>query len=727
MIRFFWLAVSVAGVESFQSSHHGLDAVSVRDTTVRRASIASHDIKPVYDLPDAWAAEGRSTNLESIEQYNAMYKKSIEDPAAFWAEIASGFEWRGAPLDAAKGLQYNFDRTKGKVFIEWFKGSTTNLAFNCLDRQVAAGLGDQVALYAERNGVGESAAYQPDSYTYSELLSEVNKLAQALRAKGVKKGDRVAVFMAHVPENCVAMLACARLGAVHSVVFGGFSKEALASRIVDCGARVVIAQDGVMRGGKLVALKGIVDAALPLVEEMGGEPVEATIVLKRLGTPDCAATMEMVEGRDVWWHEALAAEDPSECETEWVDAEDPAFILYTSGSTGKPKGILHTTGGYMVGTATTFKYTFDFQPESDVFFCTADCGWITGHSYVTYGPLLNGATQVVFEGVPSYPTASRLWEVVDKYAVTHLYTAPTLIRGLMAHGEDLVSSTSRKSLKLLGTVGEPINPEAWRWYFEVVGDSRCPIVDTWWQTETGAHMISPMPTKGWGLKPGSASLPSFGVQPALLDPQGKELPESDGPAEGLLAVKAPWPSALRGVWGDPKRFEETYFPFKGYYLTGDGARRDEDGYYWITGRVDDVVIVSGHNIGTAEVESAVVLHPKVAEAAAVGVDHPVKGQAMYVFVTLTDDFEGDPNDPELSKELKGLVRSKVGAFAAPDTFHYTPTGLPKTRSGKIMRRVLRKVASLGKAVTPADLGDTSTLADPSVVDDLVASHASNGK
>jgi len=716
MLRHVVLFLALQGAQGFLSSR-------AKETTVLRNAGAATGIKPVYDLPEAWSSGDRGTHLESIEKYHEMYAQSVEDPAAFWAGIASQFEWRGAPLDAKDGLKYNFDRTKGDVYIEWFKGSTTNLAYNCLDRQVEAGFGNKVALFAERNGVDESATNQPESYTYSELLAEVNKLANALRAKGVKKGDRVAIFMAHVPENCIAMLACARIGAVHSVVFGGFSKEALASRIVDSGAKIVLAQDGVMRGGKLIGLKGIVDAALPIVTEMGGEAVESTIVLQRLGTPECLETMEMVEGRDAWWHEALAAEDPEVCETEWLDAEDPSFILYTSGSTGKPKGILHTTGGYLLGSATTFKYTFDFQPE-DVFFCTADCGWITGHSYVTYGPLLNGATQVVFEGVPSYPTASRLWEVVDKYAVTHLYTAPTAIRAFMGAGDDFVTRTSRKSLKLLGTVGEPINPEAWRWYFEVVGDSRCPIVDTWWQTETGSHMITPLPTKGWGLKPGSASLPSFGVQPALLDAQGKEL--SGNPAEGLLALKAPWPSALRGVWGDAKRFEETYFPFKGYYLTGDGARRDDDGYYWITGRVDDVVIVSGHNIGTAEVESAVVLHPCVAEAAAVGVDHPVKGQSLYVFVWLVDGAEGSA---ELDKELKALVRSKVGAFAAPDTLHYTlRSGLPKTRSGKIMRRILRKVAQLGGAVDKeADLGDTSTLADPSVVDDLVASHADNKK
>jgi len=429
--------------------------------------------------------------------------------------------------------------------------------------------------------------------------------------------------------------------------------------------------------------------------------------------------MEMKDGRDFWWDE-LTADESAETETEWMDAEDPSFILYTSGSTGTPKGILHTTGGYMVGAGTTFKHSFDVdtsENSKDVFFCTADCGWITGHSYVTYGPMLNCATQVVFEGVPSYPSPSRLWEIVDKFEVTHLYTAPTAIRAFMGAGDDYVEATSRASLKVLGTVGEPINPEAWRWYYELVGDSRCPIVDTWWQTETGGHMITPQPLDGWTMKPGSATLPFFGVQPAILDSEGKEL---EGEAEGLLAIKAPWPSSLRGIWGNQQRFEETYFSFPGYYLTGDGARRDSDGYYWITGRADDVVIVSGHNIGTAEVESAVVLHPKVAEAATVGIEHPIKGQSLYVFVTLNSDA-GEPTE-ELAAELKGLVRAQVGAFASPDKFHWAPTGLPKTRSGKIMRRILRKVASLGKDVTPSDLGDTSTLADPGVVDDLINSH-----
>lgn len=672
-----------------------------------------------YPVPDAWLQRS-SKNLANVDEYKAMYAESIESPAKFWSKIASDFEWRGEPLDSEEGLKYNFDRSQGPIFVEWFKGSTTNLAYNALDRQIAAGNGDKIAMYCERNGLDESAPNQPDSYTYSELRDEVNKLANALRASGVKKGDRVAIFMAHLPENCITMLACARIGAVHTVVFGGFSKEALADRVVNCGAKVVVTQDGVMRGGKLVKLKGILDEAIPLIEAKGGE-VTQSVVLQRLGSEEALATMEMKEGRDVWWHDFTASASV-ECETEWVDAEDPSFILYTSGSTGTPKGVLHTTGGYLLGAATSFKYTFDTQ-EGDVFFCTADCGWITGHSYVTYGPLLNGATQVVFEGVPSYPTASRLWEIVDKYAVSHLYTAPTAIRAFMGAGDKYVTKTSRASLKLLGTVGEPINPEAWRWYNDVVGEGRCPIVDTWWQTETAAHMITPLPVEGWNQKPGSATLPSFGVEPAILDTEGKEIETTE--AEGLLAIKSPWPSALRGVYGDQKRFEETYFPFNGYYLTGDGARRDADGYYWITGRVDDVVIVSGHNIGTAEVESAIVQDPNVAEAACVGIEHPVKGQALYVFVWLA---QGAPEPTkEFETTLKMLVRSKVGAFASPDTLHYAPTGLPKTRSGKIMRRILRKVATLGKDVTPADLGDTSTLAEPDVVNDLIATHASNDK
>ena len=568
-------------------------------------------ISDSYAVPDAWLSRPNK-NLTDIAEYQAKYAESIANPAAFWRDVASDFEWRGAKLDPEGGLKYNFDRSQGPIFIEWFKGSTTNLAYNALDRQISAGKGDQIAMYCERNAINEAAPHQPDAYTYSELRDEVNKLANALRDAGVQVGDRVAIFMAHVPENCIAMLACARIGAVHSVVFGGFSKEALAGRILDSGAKVIVTQDGVMRGGKLVQLKGILDGAMPLIEAQGGAIVKS-IVLQRLGSEECLATMEMKEGRDVWWHD-FTATTSVQCATEWLDAEAPSFILYTSGSTGKPKGILHTTGGYLLGAATSFKYTFDTQ-EGDIFFCTADCGWITGHSYVTYGPLLNGATQVVFEGVPSYPTASRLWEIVDKYAVTHLYTAPTAIRAFMGAGDEFVTRTSRASLKLLGTVGEPINPEAWRWFFEVVGNSRCPIVDTWWQTETAMHMITPLPVNGWAQKPGSATLPAFGVLPVILDAQGQEITSME--AEGLLAIKSPWPSALRGIWGNQERFEETYFPFNGYYLTGDGARRDNDGYYWITGRVDDVVIVSGHNIGTAEVESAIVLSPNVAEAACV--------------------------------------------------------------------------------------------------------------
>lgn len=663
--------------------------------------------------PTDWAE--RTHNVGSVADYEVQYARSIEEPGAFWTEVASEFEWRGAPLDPETCLQYNFDRSQGPIGVSFFAGSTTNLAYNCLDRQVAAGLGDRVAMYAERNEVDEKAPYQPETYTYAELTAEVNRVANALKSMGVQKGDVVTIFMAHCPENCIAMLACARIGAIHSVVFGGFSKEALAGRIIDAGAKVVVTQDGVMRGKKLVPLKGIMDGAVPLVEAEGGK-LDHVLVLKRLGNDDCAATMTMEAGRDVWWDEVVPSQS-AEVDTQWVDAEDTSFILYTSGSTGTPKGIQHSTGGYMLGAATSFKYTFDIHTDAhgDVFFCTADCGWITGHTYCAYGPLLNGASQVVFEGVPSFPDASRLWQVVDKYAVSHLYTAPTAIRAFMGAGDSFVEATSRESLRLLGTVGEPINPEAWRWYSEVVGKNRCPIVDTWWQTETGAHMISPLPAPGWDHKPGSATKPCFGVQCALIDAEGNEL---EGENEGLLVIKAPWPSALRGIWGNQTRFEETYFPYNGYYLTGDGARRDSEGNYWITGRADDVVIVSGHNIGTAEVESAMVLHPSVAEAAAVGVDHPVKGQALYVFVTLNNDA-ADPT-PELVTELKGMVRAQVGAFASPDTLHWASSGLPKTRSGKIMRRILRKVATL----QTDELGDTSTLADPGVVDDLIASHPS---
>ncbi|XP_047061803.1 acetyl-coenzyme A synthetase, chloroplastic/glyoxysomal-like isoform X1 [Lolium rigidum] len=632
-------------------------------------------------------------------KYQEMYERSIHDPAGFWSEIAETFYWK-KKWNPDEVCTENLDVTKGPIKIEWFKGGKTNVCYNAVDRNVEAGDGDKIAMYWEGN--------EPDQdgkLTYSELLDKVCQLANYLKSVGVRKGDAVVIYLPMLMELPIAMLACARIGAVHSVVFAGFSADAIAQRISDCKPKVVITCNAVKRGLKLIPLKDIVDASL-VESAKNGVTVgicltyENQLAMKKEDT-------QWTTGRDVWWQDVVP-DFHTRCDVEWVDAEDPLFLLYTSGSTGKPKGVLHTTGGYMVYSATTFKHAFDYKP-TDVYWCTADCGWITGHSYVTYGPLLNGATVLVYEGAPNYPDPGRCWDIVDKYGVTIFYTAPTLVRSLMRDGSEYVSRYSRKSLRVLGSVGEPINPTAWRWFYNVVGDSRCPISDTWWQTETGGFMITPLPG-AWPQKPGSATFPFFGVKPVIVDEKGREL---DGECNGYLCIKKSWPGAFRTLYGDKDRYETTYFkPFSGYYFSGDGCRRDKDGYHWLTGRVDDVINVSGHRIGTAEVESALVSHPKCAEAAVVGIDHEVKGQGIYAFVTLVD---GVPYSDDLRKSLIMAVRSQIGAFAAPDKIHWAP-GLPKTRSGKIMRRILRKIASRQLD----ELGDTSTLADPGVVDQLIS-------
>ncbi|ERH49691.1 acetyl-CoA synthetase [Ectopseudomonas chengduensis] len=618
------------------------------------------------------------------DAYLRLYQQSVEQPDTFWAEQAKAFLTWFKPWDQV----HSSDLKQGRA--EWFKGGQLNVAYNCIDRHLQQ-RGEQVAIIWEGDNPAESA-----HITYNKLHHNVSRLANVLKRRGVKKGDRVCIYMPMVPEAAYAMLACARIGAVHSVVFGGFSPDALRDRILDADCRTVITADEGVRGGKYIPLKNNVDKALQSC------PNVSTVVVVERTQGDVA----WVEGRDLWYHQALK-EVEADCPAEPMDAEDPLFILYTSGSTGKPKGVLHTTGGYLLGAAMTHKYVFDYH-EGDIYWCTADVGWVTGHSYIVYGPLANAATTLMFEGVPNYPDASRFWQVIDKHQVNTFYTAPTALRALMREGEAPVKSTSRSSLRLLGTVGEPINPEAWEWYFHVVGDTRCPIVDTWWQTETGSILITPLPG-ATDLKPGSATRPFFGVQPVLLDEQGKEI---IGAGAGVLAIKASWPSQIRSVYGDHQRMIDTYFkPYPGYYFTGDGARRDEDGYYWITGRVDDVINVSGHRIGTAEVESALVLHDAVAEAAVVGYPHDVKGQGIYAYVTLMNGQE--PSD-ELKKDLLALVGKEIGSFAKPELIQWAP-GLPKTRSGKIMRRILRKIA----CNELENMGDTSTLADPSVVDSLI--------
>ncbi|QRM36126.1 acetate--CoA ligase [Microvirga sp. VF16] len=637
----------------------------------------------VYDVPGEWKHRAYLDDAG----YLAKYEASITNPEAFWAEEAKRIHWFKAPT-RIKNTHFG----PGNVAIRWFEDGVTNVAYNCIDRHLHT-RGDQVAIIWEGDDPSESK-----TITYRELHDEVCRMANIMRNRGVEKGDRVTIYMPMIPEAAYAMLACARLGAIHSVVFGGFSPDSLASRIQDAKSAFVITADEGLRGGRKVPLKVNVDAA---IERVGPGVVDHVLVVRRTGSP-----VNMVPGRDVYYHEAaeLVSE---ECPCEEMNAEDPLFILYTSGSTGTPKGVLHTTGGYLVYAAMTHQYVFDYH-DGDVYWCTADVGWVTGHSYILYGPLANGATTLMFEGVPTYPTISRFWEVIDKHQVNIFYTAPTAIRSLMQAGEEPVKKTSRKSLRLLGSVGEPINPEAWEWYHRVVGDDRCPIVDTWWQTETGGILITPLPgaTK---LKPGSATRPFFGVKPEVVDADGKVL---ENAAEGNLVIADSWPGQMRTVYGDHERFVQTYFStYPGKYFTGDGCRRDADGYYWITGRVDDVINVSGHRMGTAEVESALVAHPKVSEAAVVGYPHDIKGQGIYAYVTL---MTGEQPSEDLRKELVAWVRKEIGPIASPDLIQFAPS-LPKTRSGKIMRRILRKIAE----DEFGSLGDTSTLADPAVVDDLI--------
>ena len=635
-----------------------------------------------------------SRTLMSDADYQRLYAESVNDTDNFWDARGKEFiDWY-APWDNV----HSEDLPAGKV--SWYEGAKLNLSYNCIDRHLPE-RANQTAIIWEGNDPDEDA-----TITYQQLHTEVCKLANGLRARGVSKGDRVCIYMPMIPEAAYAMLACARVGAVHSVVFGGFSPQALRDRILDSDCKVVITADQGLRGGKPVPLKVNAEEALE-----GCPNVHSVICVQRT-----AAKVPWNESRDIYYHELTEAQ-PTDCEPESMDSEDPLFILYTSGSTGKPKGVQHSTGGYAVYAAMTHKYVFDYQ-DGDIYWCTADVGWITGHTYIVYGPLANGATTLMFEGVPTWPDASRCWQVVDKHQVNIFYTAPTALRSLMAQGDELVTGTSRKSLHLLGTVGEPINPEAWEWYHRVVGEERCPIVDTWWQTETGGIMITPLPG-ATELKPGSATRPFFGVKPALVDTDGNLIETQE--ASGNLVITGSWPGQIRTVYGDHQRVIDTYYStYKPYYFTGDGARRDADGYYWITGRVDDVMNISGHRMGTAEVESALVLHESVAEAAVVGFPHDIKGEGIYAYVTL---MQGDNSDPEsLRKDLISLVRKEIGPIANPDVIQYAP-GLPKTRSGKIMRRILRKIA----ANELENLGDTSTLADPAVVDDLIANRANKGE
>jgi acetyl-CoA synthetase len=636
----------------------------------------------LYPVPAAWAARAHV----DADRYQAMYAEALADPDGFWRREAQIIDWM-TPFTTVSNSSFN----EADFGISWFADGALNVSANCLDRHLAT-RGDTAAIIWEGDDPADTR-----TITYRELHAEVCRFANVLKAQGVQKGDRVTLYLPMIPEAAMAMLACTRIGAIHSIVFGGFSPDSLANRIQDCDSRLVITADEGLRGGKPIPLKANVDAALATCPS-----VETVIVVRRTG-----GAIAMQPGRDLWYEAARDAASP-DCPPAAMGAEDPLFILYTSGSTGKPKGVLHTTGGYLVWVAMTFRHVFDYRP-GEIFWCTADVGWVTGHSYVVYGPLANGATTLMFEGVPNYPDVSRFWQVCDRWGVNIFYTAPTALRALMRDGDAPVKATSRASIRLLGSVGEPINPEAWEWYHRVVGDSRCPIVDTWWQTETGGALISPLPG-ATALKPGSATLPLFGVVPLLVDAEGAEL---HGATEGNLCLAQSWPGQMRTVWGDHARFFQTYFTtYPGRYFTGDGARRDADGYWWITGRVDDVINVSGHRMGTAEVESALVAHAKVAEAAVVGFPHDIKGQGIYAYVTLNS---GVPEDEALRRELVQWVRREIGPIATPDVIQFAP-GLPKTRSGKIMRRILRKIAE-GET---GNLGDISTLADPSVVAALVA-------
>ncbi|HWU63409.1 MAG TPA: acetate--CoA ligase [Ensifer sp.] len=630
----------------------------------------------------------KSRTLIDNDKYLKWYKESSDNPEKFWAKHGTRIDWF-KPFTKVKNTSFT-----GRVSIKWFEDGITNVAYNCIDRHLVS-RGDQVAIIWEGDN-----PYDDKKITYRELYDQVCRLANVLKSNGVKKGDRVTIYMPMIPEAAYAMLACARIGAIHSIVFGGFSPDALAGRIIDCQSTFVITADEGLRGGKTVPLKHNTDLAIEIASRSGVE-VDKVLVVRRTG-----AKTEWFETRDIWYHEATKAAKP-DCPPAKMKAEDPLFILYTSGSTGKPKGVLHTTGGYLVYASMTHQYVFDYQ-DGDIYWCTADVGWVTGHSYIVYGPLANGATTLMFEGVPNYPDAGRFWDVVDKHKVNIFYTAPTAIRALMGAGDHFVKRSSRSSLRTMGSVGEPINPEAWEWYYNVVGDKRCPIVDTWWQTETGGIMITPLPG-ATDLKPGSATRPFFGVKPQLVDSEGKVL---DGATDGNLCITDSWPGQARTVYGDHERFIQTYFStYKGKYFTGDGCRRDEDGYYWITGRVDDVINVSGHRMGTAEVESALVSHDAVSEAAVVGYPHDLKGQGIYCYVTLMVGHEGSE---QLRKDLVAHVRKEIGPIASPDKIQFAP-GLPKTRSGKIMRRILRKIAEDDFG----SLGDTSTLADPTVVEDLI--------